>query len=76
MALAFGLGGVRLTYEVFVALTLNAEWARAAAVTDAAAAAAIAAGAAVPDEWIELLCDDPAERALWKAREIGKALRW
>lgn len=27
---------------------------------------------AVPDWWIELLCEDPSEAALWKAREFAR----
>lgn len=63
------------TYEEFVALHLNCEFARASRVLDAADAIRIGTDeAAVPWEWIDLMTDDPVERAAWRQREFRKEL--
>lgn len=58
-----------------MALYLNAEWARASRVVDMADAGRIADNqATIPDAWIDLLVDDPEERAVWRRQEFRKGL--
>jgi hypothetical protein len=63
------------TYEEFVGLYLHVEWERAARVTDTGDGVAVGTGkATVPNSWIDLLTDDPGERARWRLREFRKDL--
>lgn len=69
------LCGLPRTYDTFVAIYLNLPVLDAAAVQDVADGVAIGTDrATVPDGAIELLCDDPDERAKWRARELRKRL--
>jgi hypothetical protein len=70
-------GSVRVErdYGLFVGLYLNVEWERASRVVETADAVAIGTGnARVPNAWIDLITDDPAERAEWRIREFQKRL--
>lgn len=62
-----------MTYDEFVSLYLNCEWARASKVLDQSDAIRLGNDAAVvPDAWIDLLTEDPVERARWRQREFRK----
>lgn len=60
----------QLTYEQFVAVYLNVERLRIQGIMNMADAVKIGMGQArVPGDWIDLLTDDPAERAEWRQAE-------
>ena len=70
-------GSVRVErdYELFVCLYLNVERERVTRITEIADAVAIGTDrATVPNDWIDIITDDPVERALWRSREFRKEL--
>ena len=64
-----------MTYSDYVSLVLHADRIRIRKLADMADAVAIGTGAkTMPDEWIDLLTDDPEERAKWKHSEFRRGL--
>ena len=64
------------TYEQQLALDLNIEWAEITSIIEMADAVEIGIGkATVPRDWIDVLTDDPVERAKWLIRNLRKELK-
>lgn len=64
------------TYEQFVCLYLNVEWARVSRILEVADGVLIGSERGiVPTAWIDLMTDDPIERAKWRNREWAKESR-
>lgn len=63
------------TYDEFVSLYLQCDWAEVVDRVHAADGVAIGVGAAdVPPDWIDLVTDDPVERVRWRNRQLKRGL--
>lgn len=64
-----------LSYSDYVSLVLHSERLRIQRILDMSQAVAIGTNeAGVPDSWINLITDDPSERAKWKRNELRRGL--